>query len=64
MTPGEYHDAGKCLCGHGGAGMSWMTPDALDRERWRWRRWKPQHGGWNQRLWVAVQEQWRMEVSQ
>jgi hypothetical protein len=26
---------------------SWLSPDALDREHWRWTRWKPQHGGWD-----------------
>lgn len=39
--------------------MNWMTPDALDRERWRYRRFKPQHGGWNQWLWIALQAEWR-----
>lgn len=39
--------------------MNWMTPDALDRERWRYRRFKPQRGGWNQWLWIALQAEWR-----
>lgn len=42
--------------------MNWMTPAQVDQERVRWRRWKPQRGGWNQSLWIRVQEQWRMEV--
>lgn len=39
--------------------MTWLTPDALDREKWRWRDMNPQHGGWDQSLWVALQEVWR-----
>lgn len=39
--------------------IAWFSPDALDREHWRWTRWKPQRGGWNQRLWVILQEQWQ-----
>lgn len=39
--------------------VNWLTPDELDRERLRWRRWKPQRGGWNQGLWVEVQDEWR-----
>ena len=39
--------------------MTWLTPDALDREKLRWTRWKRQHGGWSQPLWVVLQEEWR-----
>ena len=42
--------------------MPWFSPDALDREHWRWTRWKPQHGGWDQEMWVRLQETWRSEV--
>lgn len=43
--------------------MNWPTPAELDRERMRWVRWKPQRGGWDQALWVALWEQWRREVT-
>lgn len=39
--------------------MRWMSPDELDREHWRWTRWKPQKGGWDQALWLVMQEEWR-----
>ena len=39
--------------------MTWLTPDELDRERLHWRRWKPQRGGWNQGLWIVLQDEWR-----
>lgn len=39
--------------------MTWLTPAALDLERMRWRRFKPQHGGWNQHLWIALSDEWR-----
>lgn len=32
----------------------WLTPDALDREHWRWRGMRRQKGGWDQELWVAL----------
>lgn len=37
---------------------SWMTPRQLDVERITHRRMKPQHGGWNQALWLVVQDTW------
>lgn len=43
---------------------SWLSPSELDLEHWRWVRWKPQRGGWAQRLWVVLQEQWRRGVEQ
>lgn len=42
--------------------MTWLTPDELDREKWRWRRQRPQRGGWDQALWVLVQEAWRLAL--
>ena len=36
-----------------------MTPNELDRERWRFRGMKNQRGGWNQSLWIEVQDKWR-----
>ena len=42
--------------------MPWFPSDALDREHWRWTRWNPQHGGWDQEMWVRLQETWRSEV--
>lgn len=39
--------------------MTWLTPAELDREKLRWRRHKGQHGGWDQALWVRVQDEWR-----
>lgn len=38
---------------------SWMTPRQLDVERTTYRRMKPQHGGWNQALWLVLQDTWR-----
>lgn len=37
-------------------------PDELDREHWRWLGWKRQHGGWDQPLWIALQEAWRHAI--
>lgn len=42
--------------------MTWLTPDALDREKLRWTRWKPQHGDFDQALWVELQETWRLAL--
>ena len=36
-----------------------MTPDQLDQERWIYRGWKQQRGGWNQELWILINEIWR-----
>lgn len=44
--------------------MPWMTPGALDRERIRWRRWKPNHGGWNQPLWIRLQAAWQRAMKE
>lgn len=40
----------------------WLTPSELDREKWRWRGMRPQRGGWNQPLWIVLQETWRQAV--
>lgn len=37
---------------------SWKTPRHIDVERIAFRRMKPQHGGWDQALWLAVQDAW------
>lgn len=37
----------------------WFSPAALDREHWRWRGMRRQKGGWDQALWVRVQDEWR-----
>lgn len=37
----------------------WLTPAELDREHWRWRGMRRQKGGWDQALWVRVQDEWR-----
>lgn len=42
---------------------SYLTPSELDLEHWRWVRWKPQHGGWDQPLWVRMQDDWRQAVT-
>lgn len=39
--------------------VTWLTPAELDREKLRWRRHKGQHGGWDQALWVVLQDEWR-----
>jgi hypothetical protein len=39
--------------------MTWLTPDELDREKWRWRGMRPQHGGWDQERWIVIQDEWR-----
>lgn len=44
--------------------MTWLTPDEIDRERWRWRQWKRQHGGWDQPLWIVLQDQWWASLTQ
>lgn len=43
--------------------MTWLTPAQVDRERMLWRRWRPQRGGWNQMLWIGLQERWRQAVT-
>lgn len=43
--------------------MHWLTPSELDREHWRWVRWKRQKGGWDQACWIVVQEEWRKAVT-
>lgn len=43
--------------------MRWLSPNELDRENFRWTRWKPQHGGWVQSLWIVLQEDWRKAVT-
>lgn len=35
-----------------------LTPEQVDQERWLWRAWKPQHGGWDTPLWHRVQGDW------
>lgn len=43
--------------------MTWLTPAELDQEAYRWRRMKPNHGGWDQPRWVLIQEVWRLVVT-
>jgi hypothetical protein len=42
--------------------MNWLTPAEVDGERWRWRRWKGQRGGWDTPLWLVLQELWRKSL--
>lgn len=37
----------------------WLSPEQLDLEKLRWRRQKPQHGGFDTALWVTLQDEWR-----
>lgn len=56
---GQIDDAtARALVLHFGLTRSWMTPRQLDVERIAYRRMKPQHGGWNQALWLVVQDTW------
>ena len=43
-------------------GNTWLTPDALDREHWRWTRWKRQHGDFETAFWAELQETWRLAL--
>jgi len=39
-----------------------MTPDERDLDQIRYRRMKPQRGGFMYRLWIKVQEAWRLSL--
>jgi hypothetical protein len=39
--------------------VTWLTPSELDLHNWQFRGFKPQKGGWDQWLWIRLQDDWR-----